>query len=327
MASAECATSVVVPVRDGAGTLEACLAALRTELRPGDELIVVDDHSSDRGPQMALTAGATVLHLPPGRRGAAAARNLGAASAQGRRLVFVDADVVIEPGSLARLLAPLEAGQAVAAVGVYAPCAPRLGLASRVKDRSVRHRHLASGVDIAWFWTGYGAIERSVFSHLGGFDAERFGGATVEDMELGYRIADSGGLVLQMTQARAAHLHRFTIVSLARNDFRKSRDWTRTLLRHGVGRMGGHGSTHPREALAMACSLLGLASVPLPPAWPFGAAAWGTLAFCLRRELAEARRDQGWCDATAHLALRGTLYPVTLVGAVSGIFAWLGELG
>ena len=41
------AVAVVVPARDEAGSLPALLAALRPQLREGDELVVVDDHSSD----------------------------------------------------------------------------------------------------------------------------------------------------------------------------------------------------------------------------------------------------------------------------------------
>ena len=60
--------SVVVPTRDRAEHLTACLEALRRELRPGDELVVVDSASATPAEQATLRAP---------RPGASLARNLG----------------------------------------------------------------------------------------------------------------------------------------------------------------------------------------------------------------------------------------------------------
>jgi glycosyltransferase involved in cell wall biosynthesis len=325
MASTEPRVSVVVPLRDGARSIGACLDALSLQLGPGDELFVVDDRSRDDGPDLAAAAGATVLRLPPGERGAGAARNLGARVARGRTLVFLDADVVIEAGSLARLLAPLEGRRAQATIGVYAPCPTELGLCSRVKDRSVRVRHRGSGERIGWFWTAFAALDRGLFEELGGFDTRRFQGATIEDMELGYRIARQGGTVLQRAEARATHRHRFGLRSLARNDFAKSRDWTRALLLHGPRELGKHRATHPRELLALGCSLLGLGGAAAPWAWPLALVGWGGLAVCLQDELRAAVDERGWAEAGAQLAVRGTLYPVVIAGTAAGLLADLLE--
>jgi glycosyltransferase involved in cell wall biosynthesis len=305
--------SLIVPVRDGAETIEACLVAARAAMGQMDELIVVDDGSSDGSAALAAGSGARVIF--GAALGAAAARNAGAAAARGRWLVFLDADVLLEPGSLEALLAPLETGRAQASIGAYAPCPPELGLASRVKDRSIRHRHHQAGAEIAWFWTGLGAVDRDVFEALGGFDAAAFTGATVEDMELGYRLARAGHRIRQVERARGRHLHRHSIRSLLRNDFTKSRAWTRSLLSHGTHRASDHASTHPREALALACALLGLLPQPTSPA------AWAALGWLLRAELATARRERGLAEALAQLGLRGLLYPAAALGSATALLA------
>ena len=41
------------------------LAALRPQLRPGDEIVVVDDHSTDRTAAVAVASGARVVAAPP----------------------------------------------------------------------------------------------------------------------------------------------------------------------------------------------------------------------------------------------------------------------
>lgn len=302
--------SLVIPVRDGAATLGRCLATAWAAMGPEDELIVVDDGSRDGSLRIAAEAGATVLPCPA--LGAAAARNTGAAAARGRFLVFLDADVLLEPDALVALLAPLEAGAAQAAIGVYAPCPAALGPWARVKDRSIRQRHAASGRGIQWFWTGLGAVDRGIFAAMGGFDAARFPGATVEDMELGYRLVRAGHRILQITEARATHLHQHDLRSLVRNDLRKSRAWARSLRTHGADRASDHASTHPREAVALVAALLALAP---QPAAPLG---WASLAWLLRDELATARREGGPREALTQLGIRALLYPVAGAGALLG---------
>ena len=316
MGSPSVRASLVVPVRDGARTLRACLEAARAAMGPDDELIVVDDGSLDDSGPLAGSAGAQLITTPA--RGAAAARNTGAERARGRWLVFCDADVLLDPQAIEALLAPLLDGEAQAAIGVYAPCPASLGLASRVKDRSIRARHLAAGTEVAWFWTGLGAVERALFDELGGFDEASFSGATVEDMELGYRMAARGVRVRQVPGARLRHLHRHTVVSLARNDLRKSRDWAASLRAHGADRAGEHAATHPRELVALICATVGMGSMAFPPSWPIGMVAWAGLSWLLRQELAEAWQDHGPREVAGQLGIRALLYPAAALGAAMG---------
>ncbi len=88
--------SVIIPARDAAATLGACLDALAGQAVPGAnaELIVVDDCSHDQTRTIAQRPNARVLH--GAGRGPAVARNLGARCAQdarlerARRIDFVD---------------------------------------------------------------------------------------------------------------------------------------------------------------------------------------------------------------------------------------------
>ena len=53
--------SVVIPVRDDAEMLARCLAALAAQTRPADEIVVVDNGSSDDSASVARSAGARVV--------------------------------------------------------------------------------------------------------------------------------------------------------------------------------------------------------------------------------------------------------------------------
>ena len=102
------AVSVIVPARDEAANLPHLLASLVPQLRPDDELLVVDDASSDGTADVAARGGATVVAAPPlpgGWAGKQWACHTGAALARNEILVFLDADTRIAPGGLGRIAA------------------------------------------------------------------------------------------------------------------------------------------------------------------------------------------------------------------------------
>ncbi len=106
--------TVIVPARNEQDCLAACLESLVSQseeifaLGKDWELIVVDDHSSDRTGEIARGfAGVTVLEageLEPGWTGKANAVWTAARRARGRWLLFTDADTIHEPGSLRRAI-------------------------------------------------------------------------------------------------------------------------------------------------------------------------------------------------------------------------------
>jgi 4,4'-diaponeurosporenoate glycosyltransferase len=99
--------SVIVPARDEERTLPVLLRSLQGELRDGDEVIVVDDHSADATAEVARAAGARTVaaaEMPPGWVGKPWACHTGAALAANPLLAFLDADTRLEPGGLDRLV-------------------------------------------------------------------------------------------------------------------------------------------------------------------------------------------------------------------------------
>jgi len=93
--------SVVIPVYNDSQMLERCLAALAAQSRPADEIVVVDNASTDDSVEVALAGGARVVAEP--MRGIAAASATGFDAAHGDLLVRLDADSVADPGWLAHI--------------------------------------------------------------------------------------------------------------------------------------------------------------------------------------------------------------------------------
>jgi len=82
--------SVVIPVRDDAAMLTSCLAALAAQTRHADEIVVVDNGSTDDSASIARAAGARVVsESTPGIPRASSA---GYDAASGDLIARIDAD-------------------------------------------------------------------------------------------------------------------------------------------------------------------------------------------------------------------------------------------
>jgi glycosyltransferase involved in cell wall biosynthesis len=114
---------VIIPARNEVANLGTCLASLVGQAGVDFEIIVVNDHSTDRTRDVALSfPNVKVLEarpLPEGWTGKNNAVTTGALAAQGEWLLFTDADTMHLPGSLARSLA--EAERQGAALLSYSP--------------------------------------------------------------------------------------------------------------------------------------------------------------------------------------------------------------
>jgi glycosyltransferase involved in cell wall biosynthesis len=119
--------SIIVPARNEEVSLSACLASLVAQTGVSFEIIVVNDHSTDRTAEIAhsfsdKTNNVRVIdapELPAGWTGKNNAVMAGAKQASGSWFLFTDADTVHLPGSLAKALD--EAEQHGAALLSYSP--------------------------------------------------------------------------------------------------------------------------------------------------------------------------------------------------------------
>jgi glycosyltransferase involved in cell wall biosynthesis len=110
-AAAEPRLSVVVPAHNARRFISDAIRSALDQLAPDDELIVVDDGSTDGTGDLAETLGPRVEVVRADRNsGSAAARNAGGRRATGDALVFLDADDIALPGRLAMQRAAHHAG-------------------------------------------------------------------------------------------------------------------------------------------------------------------------------------------------------------------------
>jgi glycosyltransferase involved in cell wall biosynthesis len=105
--------TAIIPTYNRAARLERAIASVIAQSQPCDELIVVDDGSTDATSSLVerLAASATIpiRLLRQENRGAAAARNYGIRMAKGRLLAFLDSDDWWQPHKLALQTAAMQA--------------------------------------------------------------------------------------------------------------------------------------------------------------------------------------------------------------------------
>ena len=105
--------SVLIPTYNRAALLAQALEACRRQTRPADEILVVDDGSTDATPAvLAAWTGPGRLVLRQVNGGKAAALNRGLAAASGDAVLVLDDDDLLPPDALANHVAALAAAPA-----------------------------------------------------------------------------------------------------------------------------------------------------------------------------------------------------------------------
>jgi GT2 family glycosyltransferase len=210
--------SIIIVSYNSSAYLPACLDSILQQQTAADEVIVVDNGSSDGSADLVCRYYPAVKLIRAANSGYAGGNNLGAAAARGRYLVFLNPDTQLEAGALAALLAPLVNNHAIAlstACLVLMDAPERINTCGNIVHytglaycrglgqlRSAQqHSCFVNSVSGAAF-----AIRRSVFEQLGGFDSRFF--MYVEDTDLSLRARLAGYRIWYAADAIIRHDYR-----------------------------------------------------------------------------------------------------------------------
>jgi GT2 family glycosyltransferase len=240
--------SVIVPVWNGRELLARLLASVAAQEQAAGELLVVDNGSSDRAPELARERGARVI--PMGRNaGFAAAVNRGISEARGEWIAVLNSDVELAPDYFSRLTrsnAWFATGKILAAGtndridGTYdAVC--RGGTAWRVGS-GLPDGPLFSRPERIWSAPWTAVLLRAELFRKAGLLEESFE-SYLEDVEFGLRCAALGLAGEYLPDARAWHRgsatlgewHPETVRRIARNQvLLVARHYSSTVLRQCI---------------------------------------------------------------------------------------------
>jgi len=173
--------SIIIPARNSAHTIEACVASMLAQDWPKEQLevLVIDNGSTDDTAGRASKAGARVIFEP--QKGRSRARNRGAAEGNGEFLAFMDADSTAAPNWLQKCTKMLRYPW----IGASQPLVQKAGRAhSKVTTRFVQaHYYLP-------FLATCGLVTtREAFASARGFDEELPRGV---DVDFSFRLLASG---------------------------------------------------------------------------------------------------------------------------------------
>jgi glycosyltransferase involved in cell wall biosynthesis len=169
--------SVIITTKNEERNIEDCLRSIRNQTFQNVELIVVDNFSQDKTVETAKKYTTKVYSKGPER---SSQRNLGAKTAKGRYLLYLDADMILSPNVIEECLEKCERDRISA---LYIP--ERIigeGFWIKVRDFE-RSFYTGTIVDAARF------IRKDLFEKIGGFDESLVG---PEDWDFDRRIREIG---------------------------------------------------------------------------------------------------------------------------------------
>ena len=205
--------SVLIPARNEAETIEACIESIFESGVDLDEVVVYEDRSTDETaaiveqmqgvfPRLRLVDGEP---LPEGWVGKPHACHRLVEESSGDTLVFVDADTTVEPGGLERLVSLLDDGPAGRAEMVTAVPGQRYGSFGERLVVPLLHLTYTSWLPLSLVWRSSDprflaangqlvAVRREALEEVGGFAAIQ--GEIVDDMALARRMKEAGRKVV-----------------------------------------------------------------------------------------------------------------------------------
>ncbi|MGV3660602.1 MAG: glycosyltransferase family 2 protein [Prosthecobacter sp.] len=206
--------SIIIPTCNRTDDLRACLEKLVPQL-PADgsvEVIAADDGSSSLSKEMLTVVFPSVQWLQGPRRGPAANRNRGALAARGEWLIFMDDDLVPEPGYLQGYLDVMQAAprQLCVLEGATMRLPKPPSLLWEAPENIRAHGHLTCSCNFA--------IRAATYRDMEGFDERYLGGVYAEDTDLSARLQSAGFRVEFVPAACVVHpiRHLPDVAKLAR---------------------------------------------------------------------------------------------------------------
>jgi lipopolysaccharide/colanic/teichoic acid biosynthesis glycosyltransferase/glycosyltransferase involved in cell wall biosynthesis len=208
--------SVIIPAYNSEKTLPSCLQALARQTVLPDEVIVVDDGSTDSTVDIARQAGVKVIIQA--HHGPAAARNLGAQSAQGDLILFTDSDCEPCPDWVNLLTQPFKDERVIGVKGTYLNRQKEWAARLVQQEYEAKYDRMGRQASIDFIDTYSAAYRRDIFLKNDGFDAA-FPVPSVEDQEFSFRLARKGYRLVFAREASVYHYHDRNLTEYLRRKY------------------------------------------------------------------------------------------------------------
>jgi glycosyltransferase involved in cell wall biosynthesis len=226
--------SVIIPAFNRAGLIGETLRSILAQTLPADEIIVVDDGSTDNTGTVAASFGPPVKVIRRANGGPAAARNTGLQAATGDFLHFFDSDDMAAPNKHEVQMRALEDSGADIALGPWVQgyfSGDRFVAANHVlQQRGLPRSPLAQALLTHWSIVPHAALFRRRILPSPAFDETLFG---TEDQLMFLRCLLAGARIVHTPETIEFYrLGNADKITGDRGwDLRRHREWARFLLK------------------------------------------------------------------------------------------------
>jgi biofilm PGA synthesis N-glycosyltransferase PgaC len=187
--------TVVIPAYNEAATIAETIRSLRAQTRPADEIIVVDDCSSDGTGEVARAMGVRVIRPARNQGTKAQAQNVALPFVRTELTVTIDADTALAPDALEQLVAPFARDPRLDLACGY--IVPRYLSTVWERGRLVEYLYALELYKIAQKLVSspivcsgcFCAFRTAALRRHGGFDA----GTMAEDLNFTWKVHTTGG--------------------------------------------------------------------------------------------------------------------------------------
>ena len=257
--------SVIIPTFNSGEKIRRCLDALqRQKTKRSYEIIVVDDGSTDTSLQDIDTNNHKIKIYSQLNQGPAAARNLGVEKAQGKIILFTDADCEPAEDWIEQMARPLDDPSISGVKGAY--LTRQKGVVARFVQAEYESKYEKMKRDrfIDFIDTYSAGFDKWDFLTTGKYDT-RFSTPSVEDQEFSFRMWEKGYRMVFNPQAKVYHTHIDSFLGYMKKKFRIG-FWKALVLKEHPDKVVRDSHTPQSLKLEMVFSTLFLTFLLL---WPF----------------------------------------------------------
>lgn len=182
--------SVIIPVFNGEKFIAEAIDSVLAQTYKADEIIVIDDGSSDRSAEIIMSYASQVKYIYQANSGVSAARNNAIKLAQGEYIAFLDHDDVYLPDKLENAVKQFMANRhADIIAGTW-----KYFIANQSLMHEATQKQLNVNAETAGILLGSYLFKHNVFTRIGLFDEKLH---YAEDIDLIMRANNAGMITIK----------------------------------------------------------------------------------------------------------------------------------
>ena len=223
--------SVIIPFFNSDQTIKECLDSVFDNKFDDFEVILVSDKSTDDSISIVRNYNCKIIELNE-NRGPAFARNIGAKSASGEVLFFLDSDCIVKNDALINIDTILKKEKANVIQGIYSHEPHYKNIATQYQQSFYYYYSFSKHLKYTdCLISMCFAIKKKIFIECKGFNTS-IKNATAEDEEFGHILIKKGNKILIARELNVEHRVSYSLLKFIKRSFVMYTDTIRSFIRN-----------------------------------------------------------------------------------------------